>query len=178
MSGSQRKYSRYDPVTGRKVSVTEDDPRYQDWPSRKPSAAQKRVNQVTQDPGGFIRKETEKAVGKAVGQGITKARPAIVAAVTKYAPTALKLSLIGAAGYAAYWLTSKLQTVRFKTWDDLQYELANRVRHARQAAAAEYGRPLTPEEIKAIDTWYRAARTRLQEQQAAGRAISTFKFGD
>jgi len=162
--------------------VTEDDPRYQDWPSRKPTAQEKKVNQVIADPVGVATREAVKAGTRASGKVGRKVAAAATALAARYGMTvagvAARATLLGAAGFAAYWITRKLQTVRWTTYDDLQYDLANRVRHARQAAAAEYGRPLTPEEIKAIDTWYRATRSRIQEMQARGVPLSTFRFGD
>jgi len=173
---------RYDPLSGRKVSVTQDDARYLEWPTSKPSLQTRKINQLIDDPVKVASTEAVKVASRSATRLSRKIVPAVTAIAARYgmsaAGLAARASLVGAAGFAAHWLTTKLRTVRWATWDDLQYDLANRVRHARQAAAAEYGRPLTPEEIKGIDTWYRAAKARLLAQQAAGATISTFRFGD
>lgn len=171
------------------MSVTEDDPRYLEWPDRKPTLEQRKLKKLTSDPLGTLGETVTKSVSRSVGQTLGRAGGAAgkragaalaknAAAAASAAVTLGKLGLVGAAGYAAYWLTSKLQSVRFKTWDDLQYELANRYRHARQAAEAEYGRPLTADETASFTRWYKAERDRYMQLQREGRAISSFKFGD
>lgn len=192
-SGGSRKYTRYDPVSGRKASVTEDDPRFDEWPTRKPTLEQRKFEKLRQDPVGTVRETVSKSVarglGRAVGQGSTAVGKAIKKRAPEWAtrakavaavalPLLAKATLVGAAGYAAYWLTTKLRSVRYRTWDDVFYELANKVRHARQAAAAEYGRPLTPDELKSFGDWHKGELAKLQAMRSRGVPVGGFKFGD
>lgn len=110
----------------------------------------------------------------AVGSGLTKAGKAAVTAVG--GPMAaggliLKASLVGAAGLAAYWLTSQLMKARFKTWEELHWELANQYRAARQQAAAGAGRGLTPQENAQFSAWFKQKKAELEARQASGESL-------
>lgn len=83
----------------------------------------------------------------------------------------LKASLVGAAGVAAYWLTSQLMKARFKTWAELHNEVANQYRAARQNAAAAAGRGLTPEENSQFSQWYKQKASELRQREAAGESL-------
>lgn len=128
-----------------------------------------------------------------VGKSLTtSAQQVAVAKAREYAPrvaswlatnarSLAKYSLVGLAGVAAYELTSKLRTLRHKTYADLLYDLSNEYRHARQAAAAGAGRPLTPDETAQFTSYYKAKRAEIEAARDAGRSItglSNLIFGD
>lgn len=120
--------------------------------------------------------------------GLTKAGKAAVVAAGGIGPAAValgQLALIGAAGYLAYRITAKLLTVRYQTWDDLQLEVANEYRRARQELAGmtaeNEGRALTPAELKNTSDWYKNASGRLRRLKASGadvRDVGSLIFGD
>jgi len=83
-----------------------------------------------------------------------------------------KASLVGLAGLAAYYLTSKLQKLRYKTYDELRYEAANAYRQARQQVAAEQGRGLTPAESAQLSQYFKARMSLLDAHEAAGHRVS------
>lgn len=87
------------------------------------------------------------------------------------AKLAAKAGLVAAAGLAAYYVTKKLLQLRYKTYDELRYEASNAYRAARQETAAKAGRPLTPEELKQLATWYKAKIAHLNEAEAAGKKV-------
>lgn len=96
-----------------------------------------------------------------------------------------QVALIGAAGYAAYAITSKLLTLKYQSWDDLQKDVADTYRHARQEIAGltdvTEGRPLTAEELKATSDWYKNASGRLRRLKDSGadvRDVGHLIFGD
>jgi hypothetical protein len=66
-----RKYTRYDPVTGRKTSVTEDDPRYDEWPTRKPSKYQKEASKLYEKPGEYLAEKAVRAAHRRTGPART-----------------------------------------------------------------------------------------------------------
>lgn len=137
----------------------------------KMTAAEKRANKVEQ---AAIRRAES-----AVVAGLTSAGKAAVKAAGGIAPAALALAqyaAIGAAGYLAYRITAKLLTLRYKTWDELLYDVANEYRHQRQELAgltqAQEGRPLTQAELDSTALWYKGATARLKALRANGTPIS------
>lgn len=116
--------------------------------------------------------------------GVTKAAKAGVAAAGGPAAVGgllLKASLVGAAGLGAYWLTSQLMKLRFRTYDELRYAASNAYRQARQEAAAQAGRGLTPAENAQLATYYKQRIALLNANEAAGvslRHAFNLTFGD
>lgn len=137
-------------------------------------------------PQTFASKATRDAVNRAVTAGGTAAAAAARAVLKTVGPgvvvsTIAKASLVGAAGLAAYALTSYLQRARFKTYADLKKEVADAYRHARQQAAEAAGRPLTREELAQFTAYYRSRRALLDQAEAAGvslRNIRNLTFED
>lgn len=162
--------------------MNQDDPRFEEWPSRKPTAQQRKIEKFKADPVGVTRGAVEKAVERSVSRTVSRHAPKISAKVgagiAAAAPLAAKGGLLAAAGFASYWLTSKLRSVRWATYDDLLYDISNRYRHARQAAEAEYGRKLTPEESAQFKRFYDMRVAEVREAQARGQRPMTFRFGD
>lgn len=115
----------------------------------------------------------------AVVAGLTKTGKAVVQAAGGIGAAATMLAqyaAIGAAGYLAYRITAKLLTLRYKTWDELLYDVANEYRHQRQQLAGltaeQEGRPLTKAELDSAALWYKGATARLKALRAEGVPIS------
>lgn len=115
----------------------------------------------------------------AVVGGLTKAGKAAVSAAGGIIPAATMLAgyaAVGAAGYLAYRITAKLLTLRYKSWDELLYDVANEYRHQRQQLAGltqdQEGRPLTKEELDSAALWYKGATARLKALRANGTPLS------
>lgn len=70
-----RKYARYNPETGARVTVTADDPRFDEWPNRKPSKRAKTQAKIKADPVGYV--------GKKVHQRIERQAEAAAARVAR-----------------------------------------------------------------------------------------------
>jgi len=88
-----------------------------------------------------------------------------------------KASLVGLAGIAAYKATQALQRLRFKTYDDLRFDLATEYRRQRQ----NVGRLLTNAENASYAAWHRAKLQEINNAERAGRSItgiSNLIFGD
>lgn len=88
-----------------------------------------------------------------------------------------KASLVGLAGIAAYAVTSKLLTLRFKTYSDLRLDLANQYRRQRAAV----GRPLTAPEAASYAAWYKQKVAEIDDAERSGRSVSGVQnliFGD
>lgn len=111
----------------------------------------------------------ERVVSSAVSRGARKVTPGMVGTAVGFIA---KTALVGAAGYAAYWLTSKLQKLRYKTYDDLRYDAANWYREARRAAALDAGRGLTPAESAQLSQWFKAKMRLLDNYEASGQRVS------
>ena len=103
----------------------------------------------------------------------TAARNAAATVIKTVGPGAVlrvvaKASLVGLAGLAAYYMTSKLQKLRYKTWDELKYEAANAYRQARQEVAATQGRGLTPAENAQLAQYFKARMGLIDAAIATG----------
>ena len=178
--------------------MTKDDPRFEQWSNRKPSPAAREAARevgaatVPAAPESGIRGAASRVV-QDVGKSLSSsAQQVAVAKAREYAPRVAswiganaaklaKYSLVGLAGVAAYELTSKLRTLRHKTYPDLLYDLANEYRHARQTAAAGASRALTTDELAQFTAWYKAKRAEIEAARDAGRSItglSNLIFGD
>lgn len=103
-----RKYTRYDPYSGRKYSVTEDDPRFTDWPERKPSAQQRKANKLLDRPLETISEEVTKDVSRKVASrvqaGVRRGTSTVAArgaAALAASPLARVLPAVGAVGALA-----------------------------------------------------------------------------
>lgn len=131
---------------------------------KKPAAAR------TSRAATAARRRAETAVTSAVTRG-AKAGVGALGGAAAVGGLLLKASLVGAAGFGAYWLTSKLQKLRFSTYDELRYEAANAYREARSQAALQAGRGLTPAENAQLAQYYKQRIALLNQYQAEGRPI-------
>jgi hypothetical protein len=125
--------------------------------------------------------DVRREVGTKVKAELQKGGSAVMAAAAPWiARNALaigKVSLVGLAGIAAYKVTEKLQKLRFKTYADLRYDLANEYRHARQ----NVGRLLTAAEAASYAAWYKQKRADIDAAESSGRSVSgigNLIFGD
>lgn len=85
----KKKFTRYDPVSGRKVSVYEDDYRFSEWPERKPSKQSKLAAKIREHPVDY-------ALDRATKVGASKAR-----SLSRAASGKLSGALAGGAGALA-----------------------------------------------------------------------------
>lgn len=101
---------RYDPETGRKYKVTADDPRYDEWPSRKPGKYAKEASKFTSRPAEYIAEQTIKRAHRksaTLGRKVTGAagailkNPVISTAVGGAVSIAAGLAIIAAASAVA-----------------------------------------------------------------------------
>lgn len=127
-------------------------------------------------------KRVEAAVSRTTGAiGGSVASAATKAAAANVLKTVAKASLVGLAGVAAFYITSKLRTLHYKSYNDLRYDAANEYRQARQRAAAEAGRALTTAELSDLSKWFKARMARLDDAERSGRSVSgvsNLVFGD
>lgn len=171
-----------------KAEADELDYRY--W-ARKPSKRTLEAAQRKESPArAAVEQGAEKAVKDAQRKAVAAVQSAAQRAVTKVATPSLlktagavvaKATLVGAAGLAAYWITSKLRTLRYKTYADLRYDAANQYRAARQAAALQAGRALNAAELASLGEWFKAKMRHLDEAERSGRSVSGVSnliFGD
>jgi len=149
------------------------------YSTRSPSAAATADAPTT--TVGRIRAEVGKELESAAKtQAKSLASKAVTAAAPFIAKNALaigKASLVGLAGVAAYELTKKLMTLRWKTYADLRFDLANQYRHARQNVP----RALTAAELASFKQWYDAKSAEIDAAERGGRGlvgIQNLIFGD
>jgi hypothetical protein len=112
---------------------------------------------------------------KAVEAGLLKAGKAgIAAAGGGYAAAGLLAqgALLVGAGVAAYYITTKLMQLHYRTYDDLRYEAANAYRESRRAAAESLGRPLNAEELRQLALWFKQRKAYLDALEANGTPLS------
>lgn len=91
-----RTYTRYDPVTGRKYKVTEDDPRYDDWPSRKPSKRSKLAHKIRERPAEYAAERATRVIERKVSTATSRIGKSAATAVATRA-----LPVVGAAAASA-----------------------------------------------------------------------------
>jgi len=136
-----------------------------------------------------VRRRAETAVSRAVERavvaGARKISPSTYAKLGATAASvgrfAAKASLVGLAGLAAYWVTKQVQRIRFKTYDDLRYEVAQAYRRSRQAIAEAEGRGLTPAEGAQLSQWFKARTATIDDMERRGeniRDVYHLTFGD
>lgn len=117
----------------------------------------------------------QRRLESSVTKGVTSAGRAIVksaggaAAMGKFV---LKAGLIGAAGVAAYLVTTQLMKLRYNTYDDLRFNAANAYRKARADAVEVNGRGLTPAEGSQLAQWFKAKLQLLDTYERQGKKIS------
>ena len=77
---------RYDPVTGQKVKVTADDPRFDEWSNRKPSKRSKLAKKIRERPGEYIAERATKVLeartrvaATSLGRVVARSAPAALA---------------------------------------------------------------------------------------------------
>lgn len=165
-------YTRYDPLSGRKVKVPETDPRFDEWPSRKPSKKSKREALIQEAAGGVgLSKEAAKAVGAvgtALAPTIARQIPKVIRAATKaQVNTGALSSILGtgvvtlgtsgaaaliAAGLGSYFTTRYIME-RFSQGGRLDAALKALLK-ARREMSAKLGRELTREELQALNAHY------------------------
>lgn len=88
--------------------------------------------------------------------------------------------LVLGAGVAAYYIASKLRTLRYKTYAELRADAADWYRWARQGRDGE-GKNLSPSELAQLSQWYKAKIALLNQHEAAGTKVSgvtNLVFGD
>jgi hypothetical protein len=93
----KKKFTRYDPETGRKVSVYEDDYRFEEWPERKPSKQSKLAAKIREHPVDY-------ALDRASRVAVTKTRSigrSVSGKLSGLAGSAGALATVGAAAAAA-----------------------------------------------------------------------------
>ena len=148
-AGRGRKAKRYDPMTGRAVQVYPDDPRYDDWPSRKPPrgstpAAMRRTLETR------IRNAGLRATGSLVGKFTTIASAAGIS-------TGAAAAAVVAAGAVSFAVTTaamkQLERARDPAVKRSQVALA--YREARKKLAAKQGRALNATEQKLLAEWFK-----------------------
>ena len=66
----------------------------------------------------------------------------------------LQAGILAAAGLAAYWATSQLMKIRYRTVDELTSAISMDYVRARREWEAREGRPMTQPEAKALYEWY------------------------
>lgn len=149
---------------------------------RQENPVQEAVSKAVTDIQKSVTKRLETAGGNAArtaGKAVLTAAAGV--GVKTIALNVAKASVVGLAGFAAYWLTSKLRTLRYRTYAELRYEAANWYRRARAAAAEKAGRPLTGAELQQFKQWYDARIGRINASEAAGQPVSgaaNLIFGD
>lgn len=135
-----RKYTRYDPESGRKVSVTADDPRFTDWPERKPSKYAREGYKLADKPVEYVATEAVKTarrkgttVAKAVLAPIAAGARAALAIPAVQAATAV--GLVGAAIYAMQKIGERMDLS-----DGAKINaISNQFVHTQQETAKHYG---------------------------------------
>jgi len=123
----------------------------------------------------------ERAVTSAITRGARRlATPANSAALASAGGAALrfaaKASLVGAAGFAAYWLTTQAMKLRYRTYQDLRNETADLYRLARRETAQREGRGLTPAESASLSQWFKSKTAEINANERAGRPITSKIF--
>lgn len=123
------------------------------------------------------RKEAAKRVETAVTRTAstaaqTVARKAPAGIGTAIAKTVAKATLVGAAGLAAYWITSKLRTLHYKSYADLRFDAATEYRRARAEAATKLGRPLNSAELASLAQWFKVKMAEINVAEQSGRSVS------
>jgi len=163
---------------------------YRYW-TRKPAKRTLETAQRQESPARAVaQQQFEKATKAATKRAEAAVQTAAQRAVQRVATgTGLKTAgaviakatLVGAAGLAAFYITSKLRTLRYKTYADLRFDAANEYRRARTAAAAQAGRALTAAELASLSDWFKAKMRHLDDSERSGRSVSGISnliFGD
>jgi len=117
-----------------------------------------------------VRRKAEQVGEKAVGAGIAAAVRAAggpAAAVSFIARGGL---LVGA-GLAAYAITSKLRTLRHKTYAELRKDAADAYRWARQGQDGTTPMP-APRELAQLSQWFKGKMAEIDANEAAGVPVS------
>lgn len=126
---------RYDPASGRRVKVTADDPRYDEWPSRKPGKAQREYGKFAEAPltyaGTKVARKIETQVGRTLQRLGRTALPTVGAAAVGASAGA---AAILAAGYVVTDAIARNQ--RIKLGDRLNAISSRFVETQRQLIAA------------------------------------------
>ena len=155
--------------------VTEDDPRYDEWPSRKPSKKERTAEKVARVVGGGeLAKEAAKVVvpglvlsGKgAIRRGVTALKNVNLPVTRSAASTVAlgapgTLGLIAAVGLGSYALTRYLID-NFPTKERRLFNLSVATGKYRAEKARQLGRALTKAEQDEISATYKAARANIE----------------
>lgn len=118
---------------------------------------------------------TRRRVETAVTQAITKGGKAGVAAAGGAAVVGGWLAtaaLVGAAGIAAYYITSKLRKLRFRTYDELRTAASLAYKESRRAAGEVNGTGLTPAQSAQLSQWYKQRIATINANEAAGVSLA------
>ena len=157
-----RTYVRYDPDTGERVTgITQDDPRYSEWPNRKPrarsvsrstrttsgarSTTSRRKTKTQRETDAAIRRITMEATRAGLRLTASAAKAFAGMAAAAGMSTAAAAALVVSTGAAAYlatrWLIDRIETVTDPAYKREQVALA--YRRARLDWEKREGRKLT-----------------------------------
>lgn len=169
-----RTYVRYDPDTGERVAgITADDPRYSEWPNRKPRA--QRATSTRSTATGTTRRRrqtrTQRETNAAIRRITTEATRAglrlTAAGAKKFASMAaaagmsagVAAALVVSTGLAAYfatkWVLGKIAESNDRAYQREQLALA--YRKARTRWAEQQGRALTRDEQRFLGENFKQA---------------------
>lgn len=173
-----KKYTRYDPLSGRKVKVFESDPRFEEWPSRKPSKKAKTEARIEAVAGGVgLGKESAKAlgaVGTALAPAVARQIPKAVRALTAQRAVGAGIwagstvggagipALLAAVGLASYF-TTKWIINNFPT-KERRIEAAWKLYiEATQKMRQKLGRELTLDERREMAQRWKAIQADIKQ---------------
>ena len=155
----ERTYVRYDPDSGERVTgITQDDPRYSEWPNRKPRAvstarratstrapASRRKTKTQRETDAAIRRITTEATRAGLRLTASGARAFASMAAAAGLSAGAAAALVVGTGVAAYaatrWLIGRIETVTDPAYKREQVALA--YRRARLDWEKREGRKLT-----------------------------------
>lgn len=143
-----RLYSRYDPVTGEKVRVTRDDPRFDEWSSRKASKKTRAARLKREDPLAYartfgleaVKKRAERQATVTGGRIAKTVAPALVAGAraalaSPIVQAAGAVGLIGAAIYAMQKIGERMDRSDGEKINAISLQFA----HTQSEVAKQYG---------------------------------------
>ncbi len=156
---------RYDPLSWppRSYKIRSDDPRYDTWPSRKPSRAAYEkarygVSEKEVRSGAKFVQDVGAGLAPIIGGLAASGKLAKVGAAARTAAFAGGTAL--AAGIAAFILTDALLNMG-ESRDDVRFNVSQAYRRARQQLAQQLGRAPSPAELAPITARYRELVARL-----------------
>lgn len=178
----ERLYTAYDPIDGTKYRIPKSDPRYDEWPHRKPSKKSKARARIAAIAG---LSPEQAAVAQAVATPVARRAVTVgrrvatkiggaVTAATVAAGEAAGLgalstaSLVALAGLASYYATKTL-AAHYVSDEEMIEQQALAYKHARQQFEQENGRRLTQEENKYLAAEFKRVLAGGHIPQQTGR---------